>query len=69
MPPHKGDFRREMDALMQLNASRAGHDKLVRTAQYACKLVVASRPDGEAVLAQQLVGSLGSARSSHWHYY
>lgn len=26
-----------MEALMRLNASRAGHDKLVRSAQYACR--------------------------------
>jgi len=28
---------------MKLNSSRAGHDKLVRTAQYACRLVAASQ--------------------------
>ena len=26
-----------MEALMRLNATRAGHDKLVRSAQYACR--------------------------------
>jgi len=50
-----------MEALMRLNASRAGHDKLVRSAQYACRLVAASKPSS-AAQARQLETTLSSAR-------
>jgi len=50
-----------MEALMRLNATRAGHDKLVRSAQYACRLVAASKPSS-AAQAHQLATTLSSAR-------
>lgn len=50
-----------MEALMRLNASRAGHDKLVRSAQYASRLVAASKPSS-AGQARQLETTLSSAR-------
>ena len=31
-----------LDTLIKLNSSRAGHDKLIRTMQYTCKLIAAS---------------------------
>ena len=31
-----------LDTLIKLNSSRAGHDKLIRTVQYTCKLIAAS---------------------------
>ena len=31
-----------LDTFLKLNSSRAGHDKLIRTVQYACKLIAAS---------------------------
>ena len=49
-----------MEVLVRLNSSRAGHDKLVRTAQYACRLVAASTP--EARLAASLGDVLASSR-------
>ena len=31
-----------LDTIIKLNSSRAGHDKLIRTVQYTCKLIAAS---------------------------
>ena len=31
-----------LDTFLKLNSSRAGHDKLIRTVQYACKLIAAT---------------------------
>lgn len=50
-----------MESLFQLNRSRVGHDKLVRSAQYACKLLSTSRP-GVASRAKTLEETLSSAR-------
>jgi len=50
-----------MEALMRLNATRAGHDKLIRSAQYACRLVATSKPSS-AAQARQLETTLSSAR-------
>lgn len=35
-------FYRMLETLIKLNSSRAGHDKLIRTLQYTCKLMAAS---------------------------
>jgi len=49
-----------LETLIKLNSSRVGHDKLVRTLQYACKLIAASQDYPEAI--QKLEATLRSAR-------
>jgi len=49
-----------LETLIKLNSSRVGHDKLVRTIQYACKLIAASQASPKAT--QSLESTLRSAR-------
>ena len=37
-----------LDTFIRLNSSRAGHDKLIRTLQYTCKLIAASANNSRA---------------------
>ena len=49
-----------IDQLIRLNSSRVGHDKIVRTIQYACKLVSAFDHYSES--SQKLESTLRSSR-------
>lgn len=46
-----------METLIKLNASRSGHDKIMRTAQYACRLIT-MKPG----TMKELAAALGAAR-------
>ena len=49
-----------LETLIKLNSSRVGHDKMVRSIQYACKLISATQNDPQAT--KNLESTLRSAR-------
>ena len=49
-----------LETLIKLNSSRVGHDKLVRSIQYACKLIAATQSNPQ--LTKNLENTLRSAR-------
>lgn len=49
-----------LETLIKLNSSRVGHDKLVRSIQYACKLISATQTNPQAT--KSLESTLRSAR-------
>lgn len=49
-----------LETLIKLNSSRVGHDKLVRSIQYACKLIAATQSNPQAT--KNLESTLRSAR-------
>lgn len=49
-----------LETLIKLNSSRVGHDKLVRSIQYACKLIAASQSNPQST--KNLENTLRSAR-------
>ena len=50
-----------LDTLIKLNSSRAGHDKLIRTVQYTCKLIAASSQKHSAKY-DSLASMIGATR-------
>ena len=50
-----------LDTLIKLNSSRAGHDKLIRTVQYTCKLIAASSQKHSAQY-DNLASMIGATR-------
>ena len=48
-----------LDTFIKLNSTRTGHDKLIRTLQYTCKLIAVS---GHHPKADHLARVVGAAR-------
>ena len=49
-----------LETLIKLNSSRAGHDKILRTLQYSCRLILASGSQTEQL--SSILAHIGSSR-------